>query len=428
MARDRRGRRPTDPTPDPDPTAADADLISTATADSISAVIWDLDGTVIDTETLVLEVARTIVERHGKQLTKEAAVKAVGMRPLEAWQAVAEELGMDGISAEQLFHESEPLLVARWHEAPLLPGVLRLLAHLRTAGVPMALATSSSRITLERKLSSKPEVAEAFSLRVCGDECCQGKPHPECFVEAARRLGVAPAECLVIEDAPSGIEAATAAGMRVVAVPSVLAKDGTLPRVYPTPDPAAVAGCVAVLPSLYDFQPQLFGLPPFADVVAGSAVPMDVVWRIRGIVVAGFGRGSRELGIPTANLDADSLRGTLSQAVTGIYAGWASVGSSPAVHKMCMSVGWNPVFKNKEKTAEPWILHDFGRDFHGEEIRLLVCAWLRPEAEFVSVQALVEQIHRDADVTRAALEVEPLSGYRADPFLRPGNGTDGKAS
>ena len=65
----------------------------------------------------------------------------------------------------------------------------------------------------------------------------------------------------------------------------------------------------------------------------------------------------QELGIPTANVDSESLRACLAEAVTGIYAGWASVGSSPACYKMVMSIGWNPHYGNSEKTAEPWLLH-----------------------------------------------------------------------
>jgi hypothetical protein len=69
----------------------------------------------------------------------------------------------------------------------------------------------------------------------------------------------------------------------------------------------------------------------------------------------------QELGIPTANVDSESLRACLAEAVTGIYAGWASVGSSPACYKMVMSIGWNPHYGNSEKTAEPWLLHEFDK-------------------------------------------------------------------
>ncbi len=60
------------------------------------------------------------------------------------------------------------------------------------------------------------------------------------------------------------------------------------------------------------------------------------------------------------------LQGALAEAVTGIYAGFASVGSSPTVHKMCMSIGWNPFYQNERKTIEPWILHKFDKDFYGK--------------------------------------------------------------
>ena len=73
----------------------------------------------------------------------------------------------------------------------------------------------------------------------------------------------------------------------------------------------------------------------------------------------------------------------------------------------------------QEKTAEPWLLHDFGRDFYGEELRLLVCAYIRPEANFESLDALVSQIHADADVARSALDDPLLSALQSDSFLQP---------
>lgn len=369
----------------------------------------------MDTESLVMEVAKTVVERQGKLLTAEVARASMGKRPLEAWQTVAEMLDINR-TAQELFDESEPLLVERWHQAPLLPGAERLLAHFREQGVAMALATSTSRATLKRKLSTRQDVEGAFLATCCGDEVVEGKPAPECFLRTAHSMGVPPSACLVIEDSPSGVEAAIAAGMRVVTVPSI--RDHAF---YPQPNPDSLSGCVSLLPSLLEFRPEQFGLPPFADRV-GETIPMNPVWRIKGPVVKGFGRGSKELGIPTANVDPTSLQGQLAEAVTGIYAGWASVGASPGVHMMAMSIGWNPVFNNKEKTAEPWILHDFQpphNDFVGQEIRLVVCAYIRPEANFESLEALVARIHRDADVAREALQQEPYQGLKADGFLQP---------
>ena len=175
----------------------------------------------------------------------------------------------------------------------------------------------------------------------------------------------------------------------------------------------------ACLRSLLDFAPEAFGLPPFEDRLGGT-IPLRPAWRLKGEVVKGFGRGSKVLGIPTANLDDAAVRGAgLGEAVSGIYAGWASVGADPAVFAMVMSIGWNPYFKNERRTVEPWILHDFGRDFYGEELRLVVCAYIRPEANFTTLEALVERIHADAGVARAALREAEFDALQVDPFLRP---------
>lgn len=73
-------------------------------------------------------------------------------------------------------------------------------------------------------------------------------------------------------------------------------------------DARCCAGCCAILPSLFDFRPETYGLPPFDDYICGEVVPIQPPWQIKGTVVKGFGRGSRELGIPTANLDSKSLQ------------------------------------------------------------------------------------------------------------------------
>lgn len=160
-------------------------------------------------------------------------------------------------------------------------------------------------------------------------------------------------------------------------------------------------------------------------------MPLDPVFRIAGIVVRGFGRGSKQLGIPTANVDAGSLRRALAETTAGIYAGWASVGASPAVYKMAMSVGFNPFFKDqKEKTCEPWLLHDFGEghEFYGQPIRLVAVAYVRPEADFSSLEALVARIHMDAEVARAALDDPRYARHAADASLLPAGAGGGMAA
>eukprot|EP00878_Enallax_costatus_P022110 GHUV01023446.1.p1 GENE.GHUV01023446.1~~GHUV01023446.1.p1 ORF type:complete len:346 (+),score=74.28 GHUV01023446.1:1008-2045(+) len=303
----------------------------------------------------------------------------------------------------------------RWADVKPLPGARRLLQHLQACGCKVAIATSTSRSTFDKKLAKKPWMRELFQASVCGDEVANGKPAPDVFQEAARQLGVAPQDCLCFEDAPSGVQGAVAAGMGVVVVPSLVESPDTK-QVQEQVD--GQAGVRQVLPSLLAFDPTVYGLPAFHDLVEG-VIPMEPALKLKGTVVKGFGRGSKELGIPTANVDADSLRHTIAEAVTGIYCGWASIGSSKEVYRMCMSIGWNPFYGNKEKTAEPWILHDFDQPFYGEEIRLLVCGYVRPEANFSSLEALIQRIHKDGDVSKAALAHPKLAKYAHDNFLQP---------
>ena len=176
---------------------------------------------------------------------------------------------------------------------------------------------------------------------------------------------------------------------------------------------------------------------------------------LRGPVIKGFGRGSKELGIPTANLDAAVLGPDADACPPGIYYGWARVGAAPETHMMVMSIGWcvaarlfhrsfsrcraaphlsippfflfvllllnrNPFFKNTQKTVEPHLLHVFPADFYGEELRLVACGYLRAEANFPSLEALMAAIHGDIAEAKARLGGgEPeAAALRAHPFLQ----------
>jgi riboflavin kinase len=147
---------------------------------------------------------------------------------------------------------------------------------------------------------------------------------------------------------------------------------------------------------------------------------------LRGTVIKGFGRGSKELGIPTANLDVDALGESLDGVGAGIYCGFAYIDPSPEevsvsqgevpstfptlqgkVYKMVMSIGWNPFFKNEKKTVEPYLIHDFGgKDFYGSNLSLVVTAFLRPELNYTTLENLITAIHKDIDLSSALLDLE----------------------
>jgi riboflavin kinase / FMN hydrolase len=417
----------------------------------VQLVIFDLDGLLLNVESIVTQAASTVLAGLDppRALTADALAAARGRRPLDAWAATAAALGLDPAAAPALLTASEALLRDRWHTCAPMPGALRLVAHLRSAapGVRTALATSTPRATFEAKTGAGSAAAalgaHAWDAVVCGDDpaVARGKPAPDAFLAAAAAAapgGVPPAACLVLEDAPAGVAAAVAAGMRCVLVPSLTDAGDAYP---PALGPDAPAGVTQTLPSLFSFDPALHGLPPFTDALpvgpdAGrvtSAIPFwpgPDAFRLRGRVVRGFGRGSAQLGIPTANLAPTSLT-CLADAVTGIYACWAMLGDGceagagvawPAV----ASIGFNPQFQAEtggappQKTAEPWILAPPGAlpdQFYGADLRLLVVAFLRPEAKFSGLDALVAQIHADAAAARVVLASEALAGAARDPFF-----------
>ncbi len=139
--------------------------------------------------------------------------------------------------------------------AAALPGVERLTAHLAAHGVPMAIATSSSAAAVAAKRKGHAALFSRFNALVTAEDIRNGKPAPDVFVEAARRLGCAPADCLVFEDAESGLQSGLAAGAVVIAVPDVRLHE----------DLAPFGRAHEVLRSLHEFQPQRWGLPPLDE-------------------------------------------------------------------------------------------------------------------------------------------------------------------
>ncbi len=155
--------------------------------------------------------------------------------------------------------------------------------------------------------------------------------------------------------------------------------------------------------------------------------------KLAGTVVHGFGRGSAQLGFPTANLcinwaeKADALtaeerdvRTFVDSNRTGIYAAWAQVatGEDRGVYKVAMSVGWNPHFGDLErKTIEAWLLHDFGADFYDRRLKLVVVGFVRPELKFDSLDELIKEIQADGDFCRGALDDPSHARWPGDPFF-----------
>jgi HAD superfamily hydrolase (TIGR01509 family) len=184
-----------------------------------AALLFDMDGLMVDSEPLWYEVERDFAAARGFDFTHEHARACLG-RGMVNTLRVMEQLF--GFAIDPVADASEIVdrFVARVGELELKPGFLELLAEVRQLGLPRAVASSSARRLVHATLD-RFGVRERFDTVVTGDCVAAPKPAPDIFLEASRRLGVPPSACLVLEDAVAGVTAACAAGMRVIAVPEV---------------------------------------------------------------------------------------------------------------------------------------------------------------------------------------------------------------
>eukprot|EP00823_Brevimastigomonas_motovehiculus_P009900 TRINITY_DN975_c1_g1_i1.p1 TRINITY_DN975_c1_g1~~TRINITY_DN975_c1_g1_i1.p1 ORF type:complete len:277 (+),score=96.94 TRINITY_DN975_c1_g1_i1:109-939(+) len=140
-------------------------------------------------------------------------------------------------------------------------------------------------------------------------------------------------------------------------------------------------------------------------------------YRLRGKVVTGFQRGSKQLGFPTANLDPDTFQLTLKGVPHGVYVGWAQVNDGP-VYKAFVSIGKNPQFNNTNITVEAYLLHEFSSNFYGEVLSLIICGYLRPQKVFRGLDELKTAISKDVETGSHDLDHVPsLSALSSDPFF-----------
>jgi len=126
-------------------------------------------------------------------------------------------------------------------------------------------------------------------------------------------------------------------------------------------------------------------------------------YRLYGPVVSGFKRGSKLLGFPTANLSPESFGSTMKSAPRGVYAGWAQINDGPVL-KTAISLGYNPTFNNQQETVEAYILHQFPHDFYGQNLRLIICAYIRPQLAFTTIETLINAIEMDVKLTQLILD------------------------
>jgi HAD superfamily hydrolase (TIGR01509 family) len=209
----------------------------------IEAVVFDLDGVLVDSEEAWNEARRQLAEKRGGRWTEQAQKDMMGMSSTEWSRYMNDVIGVpappEEISAE-VVRRLEQLYRER---LPLLPGAVEAVQRI-AARWPLAIASSSNRplIALVLELSG---LARYFAVTVSSEEVARGKPAPDVYLETARRLGRDPTRCAAIEDSENGIRSAAAAGMRVIAIPN---------RAFP-PSPETLGLAHVVIASLAELEP-----------------------------------------------------------------------------------------------------------------------------------------------------------------------------
>ena len=219
--------------------------MSTATAVGAppAAVLWDMDGTLVDTEPYWMAAELELVREFGGRWTEADARSIIGFDLLDA-AAVLRDRGSVRLEPTEIVERLHAGVLTRIRERmPWRPGARRLLTELHRQGVPCALVTMSWRPLVDAVLDALAPIR--FEVVVTGDTVTNGKPHPEPYVRAATELGVDPVQCVAIEDSPTGVTSAAAAGCVVVAVPNLVGIEPAVGRY--------------IIPSLRDVTPEHLG-------------------------------------------------------------------------------------------------------------------------------------------------------------------------
>ena len=211
----------------------------------IEAVVFDMDGVLVDTEQVWDEVREELVRERGGRWSDRAQADMMGMSSTEWSRYMHDELALTE-EPEEINEEVVRRMLSRYDtDLPLIPGAVDAVRRLAPE-LTLALASSSNRPLIDAVLR-RAGITDLFATTVSSEEVARGKPAPDVFLEAARRLGVTAERCVAVEDSSNGLRAAGAAGMRLIAFPN---------SHYP-PAPDALALADVVLASLDELTPAL---------------------------------------------------------------------------------------------------------------------------------------------------------------------------
>ena len=189
------------------------------------AVIFDMDGVIFDTEKVYLDIWIEVFEKYGYKMTKELYVNVMGTGRKNVIKTFLENFG-DDLPIEKMYEEKDNQLfyIIENQGIPLKKGVKELFSMLKEKNYKIALATSAKRDRVEKQIKDK-WLKESFDAIVCGDDVEKGKPSPDIFLKAAKKIDVEPENCFVVEDSPAGIKAAFSGGMKGIHVEDLKVAD-----------------------------------------------------------------------------------------------------------------------------------------------------------------------------------------------------------
>lgn len=358
------------------------------TKTQIKAVIFDLDGTLLNTEQVTEGIMKEFLARYGKVADKEKENRRMGMTQKESVSTVIKDYDLP-LTPEEFIQEIMPLYEGMWLKAKALPGANRVMQHLHKHAVPIALASNSLRRNIDVKISRQQGWKEYFTVILGSDQVKSGKPAPDMFLEAAATMGAQALDCLVIEDSLVGVKAGKAAGMNVVAVPSLQTEI----------DKFSIAN--SVLHSLLEFQPDPWGLPPFGDWVC-NALPIEPI-HMKALY------SSRILH----ELSDDGP--CLPDQLQGVYFGWARL-DVDKITKIVISITWERKCSSSRRKIQAFIIDASNENVYDEEIELLIVGFIRGSSCMGNTNNL-EITNEDKLIADAALDLPEFSQDKCNSFF-----------
>lgn len=185
-----------------------------------AAVLWDMDGTLVDSEHYWLSSERSLAAEHQESWTEQDGLDLVGMSLFESSKIIKQKIGSD-LEPEQIIQRLTDSVVAKLAVSiPWRPGAQELLRELKKYKVKTALVTMSMSRMANQVVDQMP--FHAFDVVVAGDDVVFGKPHPEPYLKAAELLGVNPEDCIAFEDSLTGLRSAEAAGTIAIGIPNII--------------------------------------------------------------------------------------------------------------------------------------------------------------------------------------------------------------